>query len=213
MEPLKPGPILQFLRQRRAPSRFPRWLPDLDRSALAGGSMIRHAPEAAAFPVVPLAVAVIEPSLPALLVSLVGPPPLFPPCFLSAPVPAVAMPPVAGTCRCKTPTRNPASGKTTAATPLLWPSHPARVWTTALLRGLLAMPWSCPRTGAAIKKPPIVAAIGGFPFHLRPCLAGASANRRLQCVPTPSRSSSCHTLSALRRESEMVAGTGRIEGS
>ena len=74
------------------------------------------------------------------------------------------------------------------------------------------MPWLCSLTGAAIKKPPIVVAIGGFPFHLRPCLAGASANRRLRCVPTPSRSSSCHTLSALRRESDMLAGTGGTEG-
>ena len=115
-------------------------------------------------------------------------------------------------CRCRTSPRNPTHGKTTAVTPLLWPSHPARVWTTALLRGTLAMLWSCPLTGAAIKKTPIVAAIGGFPFHLRPGLAGASANRRLQCVPTPSRSSSCHTLSALSRESEILAGTGGTEG-
>ena len=38
--------------------------------------MIRHAPQAAAFPVGPLAVAVIEPSFPALLVPPVGTPPL-----------------------------------------------------------------------------------------------------------------------------------------
>ena len=57
-----------------------------------------------------------------------------------------------------------------------------------------------------------VSAIGGFPFHLRPCFAGASANRRLRCVPTPSRSSSCHTLSVLSCESDMVAGTGGTEG-
>ena len=78
--------------------------------------------------------------------------------------------------------------------------------------------------------PGYVSAIGGFPFHLRPCLAGASANRsddegsvsryrrssgnrRFQCVPALSRSSSCHTLSALSRESDMVAGTGGTEGS
>ena len=59
--------------------------------------MIRHAPEAAAFPVGPLPVAVIEPSFPALLVPPVGPPPLLPPRFLSASVAAVDLPPVAGT--------------------------------------------------------------------------------------------------------------------
>ncbi len=59
--------------------------------------MIRHAPEAATFPVGPLAVAVIEPFLPALLVSPVGGPPLSPSRFLSASVAAVDLPPVAGT--------------------------------------------------------------------------------------------------------------------
>ena len=124
-------------------------------------------------------------------------------------------------CRCRTSPRNPTHGKTTAVTPLLWPSHPARVWTTALFRGLPAMPWSCPRTGAAIKKTPIVSAIGGFPFHLRPGLAGASANlsddegsvsryrrssgnRRFQCVSTPSRSSS--RQHALRFETRIGNG-------
>ena len=56
--------------------------------------MIRHAPEAAAFPVGPLPVAVIEPSLPALLVSPVGSPPLLPPRFFPAAVAAVLVPPV-----------------------------------------------------------------------------------------------------------------------
>ena len=55
--------------------------------------MIRRAP-AAAFPVVPLPVAVIEPSLPALLVPPVGVPPLLPPRFLSAAVAAVSVAPV-----------------------------------------------------------------------------------------------------------------------
>ena len=59
--------------------------------------MIRHAPEAAACPVGPLAVTVIEPSFPALLVPPVGVPPLLPPRFLSASVAAVDLPPVAGT--------------------------------------------------------------------------------------------------------------------
>ena len=83
-------------------------------------------------------------------------------------------------CRCKTPTRNPASGRTTAVTPLLWPSHPSRVWTTALFRGTPAMLWLCPLTGAAIKKPRSLLR-SGFPlFHFRPCLAGASANRSVE---------------------------------
>ena len=58
--------------------------------------MIRHAPQAAAFPVGPLPVAVIEPSLPALLVSPVGTPPLFAPHPVAAPLPAVDLSPVAG---------------------------------------------------------------------------------------------------------------------
>ena len=56
--------------------------------------MIRHAPQAAAFPVGPLAVAVIETSLPALLVAPVGGPPLLPARFPPASVPAVLVPPV-----------------------------------------------------------------------------------------------------------------------
>ena len=56
--------------------------------------MIRHAPEAAAFPVGPLPVAVIEPSLRALLVPPVGVPPLLPPLFLSASHAAVPVAPV-----------------------------------------------------------------------------------------------------------------------
>ena len=55
--------------------------------------MIRHA-AAAAFPVVPLPVAVIEPSLLALLVPPVGVPPLLPLCFLPASLAAVPVAPV-----------------------------------------------------------------------------------------------------------------------
>ena len=55
--------------------------------------MIRHA-AAAAFPVVPLPVAVIEPPLLALLVPPVGVPPLLPLCFLPASLPAVPVAPV-----------------------------------------------------------------------------------------------------------------------
>ena len=55
--------------------------------------MIRHA-AAAAFPVGPLPVAVIEPSLPALLVPPVGGSQLLPPCFPPASVAAVSVAPV-----------------------------------------------------------------------------------------------------------------------
>ena len=58
--------------------------------------MIRHA-AAAAFPVGPLPVAVIEPSLPALLVPPVGTPPLLASHPASALLPAVDLPPIAGT--------------------------------------------------------------------------------------------------------------------
>ena len=52
------------------------------------------AAQAAAFPVGPLPVAVIEPSLPALLVPPVGGPPLLPPRFPPAALAAVLVPPV-----------------------------------------------------------------------------------------------------------------------
>ena len=58
--------------------------------------MIRHAPEAAAFPVGPLPVAVIEPSFPALLVTPVGTPPLLASHPAAALIPAVDLPPIAG---------------------------------------------------------------------------------------------------------------------
>ena len=58
--------------------------------------MIRHA-EAAAFPVVPLAVAVIEPPLLALLVLLVGSTRLSATCFLPASLAAIPVAPVAVT--------------------------------------------------------------------------------------------------------------------
>ena len=54
-------------------SHMPPHLPHLTFAG-SGGRLIRHA-QAAAFPVGPLPVAVIEPSLPALLVSPVGGPP------------------------------------------------------------------------------------------------------------------------------------------
>ena len=57
--------------------------------------MIRHAPEAALFPVDPLPVPVIEPALPALLVPPVGGPRLLPPFFLPASLAAIPVAPVA----------------------------------------------------------------------------------------------------------------------
>ena len=106
----------------------------------------------------PVAVAVIQPGFQAFPVSPVGSPPLFPPRFLSARFPAVAMPPVAGIADVKHHPQS-GSGKSTAATPLLWPSHPSRAWTTALS-------WN---SGCAVAVPskrgrheenPIVSAIG-----------------------------------------------------
>ena len=66
---------------------------DTVRTGGGSGSMIRHAPPAA-FPVVPLPVAVIEPPLLALLVPPVGVPPLLPLCFLPASLAAVPVAPV-----------------------------------------------------------------------------------------------------------------------
>ena len=67
--------------------RYPDTAPIVGR----GGSMIRHAPQAAAFPVGPLPVAVIEPSFPALLVPLVGVATLLPARFPPASLAAVFM--------------------------------------------------------------------------------------------------------------------------
>ena len=149
--------------------------------------MIRHAPEA--FPVGPLAVAVIETSLPAVLVSSVGGPPLLPARFPPASVPRSR--PVSGSrnCRCKTPTRSPASGKSTAVTPLLWPSHPARVWNNGPLAWHAGYAVVLPSNRGRHEENPDRCNDRGFPFHLRPCLAGASANCRFRCVPVLSRSS------------------------
>ena len=59
--------------------------------------MICHAPEAAPFPVFPLALAMIAPNLRVLLVAAIGPPPLLAPPPAAALIPAVDLPPVAGT--------------------------------------------------------------------------------------------------------------------
>ena len=190
--------------------------------------MIRHAPEAAAFPVGSLPVAVIEPSLPALLVSPVGGPPLLPPRFLSAPVPAVDLPPIAGTADVEhRPATRPAAEQP--------PQHhfsghrsPARVWTTALCRGTPAWLWSCPLNGAAMKKPRSLPR-PGFSFlrfgSALPEPRQASALRRTQSLaigahPKTAGPGAClhrteilyaNTFSAPSFESEMLAGTGETE--
>ena len=66
---------------------------DTVRTGGGSGRLIRHAP-AAAFPVVPLPVAVIEPPLLALLVLPVGVPRLLPPFFLPASLAAIPVAPV-----------------------------------------------------------------------------------------------------------------------
>ena len=88
---------------RTSPETLPGPSPDREGSAVtilsepaaAGGSMIRHAPQAALCPVGPLPVAVIEPSLRAVLVFPVGNPHLLASHPASAPLSAVDLPPVA----------------------------------------------------------------------------------------------------------------------
>ena len=142
--------------------------------------MICHAPQAAAFPVLALPVAVIELCFLASPVALIGAPPLFPPRFLPAAVSAVALPPVAGIADVE----HQSAVRPAASQP---PQHhlfghrtPTRVWTTALCRGTPACLWLCPRTGAAMKKPrPLQRS--GFPLSTWVfCLAGASSSRSLE---------------------------------
>ena len=111
---------------------------DVDGSGAAGGSMIRHA-EAAAFPVVPLPVAVIEPPLLALLVPPVGVPRLLPPFFLSASLAAIPVAPVTMTAD---PERRPAAN--TPANPpaqeLLAGPHPRPIGGRGQPRAVMAIP-------------------------------------------------------------------------
>ena len=92
---LQSPPRLKCLPKGRPSSRFRPWFFDIDGSGAAGGSMIRHAPEAALFPVDPLPVPVIEPSFRAVLVFPVGEPHLVAPHPAAAPLSAVDLPPVA----------------------------------------------------------------------------------------------------------------------
>ena len=141
--------------------------------------MIRHA-AAAAFPVVPLPVAVIEPPLLALLVPPVGVPPLLPLCFLPASLAAVPVAPV-------TMTADPEHHATAntpanpAAQELFAGPHPRPCGGTGQLRPVRAI--SIPSTDgvgtvfrAGAKKPDRRLTAGVFPFRLRPRLASASAS-------------------------------------
>ena len=93
---LQSPPRLKCLPKGRPSSRFRPWFFDIAGSGAAGGSMIRHAPQAAPFPVFPLALAMISPNLRVRLVAPVGPQPLLASHPASAPLSAVDLPPVAG---------------------------------------------------------------------------------------------------------------------
>ena len=66
--------------------------------------------------------------------------------------------------RCKTSTRNPNHGKTTAVTPLLWPSHPARVWNNGPLSWQAGYAVVVPSNRGRHKKTPDRCRDRGFPF-------------------------------------------------
>ena len=173
-------PRLKCLPKGRPSSRFRPWFFDIDGSGAAGGSMIRHAPEAALFPVDPLPVPMIEPALPALLVPPVGVPPLLPLCFLPASVAAVPVAPVA----MATDPEHRATANTPANPPaqeLFAGPHPRPCGGTGQPRPVMAI--SIPstddvgpffRTGA--KNPDRRLTAGVFSFRLRPRLARASAS-------------------------------------
>ena len=138
--------------------------------------MIRHA--AAAFPVVPLPVAVIEPPLLALLVPPVGLPPLLPPLFLSASHAAVPVAPVTMTAD----PEHPATAGAPAIPPaqeLLAGPHPSPCSGTGRPRAVMAT--SIPSTDgfgpffrAGTKKPDRRLTARFFSFRLRPYPARAS---------------------------------------
>ena len=91
---LQSPPRLKCLPKGRPSSQFRPWFFDIDGSGATGGSMIRHAPEAALFPVDPLPVPVIEPSFRAVLVFPVGTPHLLASHPASAALAAVSVAPV-----------------------------------------------------------------------------------------------------------------------
>ena len=141
--------------------------------------MIRHAAPAA-FPVVPLPVAVIEPPLLALLVPPVGVPPLLPLCFLPASLAAIPVAPVT----MATDPEHRATANTRANPPaqeLLAGPHPRPCSGTGRPRAVMAT--SIPSTDdagpffrAGTKKPDRRLTAGVFPFRLRPYPARSSAS-------------------------------------
>ena len=141
--------------------------------------MIRHA-AAAAFPVVPLPVAVIDPPLLALLVPPVGVPPLLPPLFLPASLSAIPVAPVA----MATDPEHRATANTPAnqsAQELLAGPHPRPCGGTGQPRPVRAI--SIPSTGGVgpffrvgAKKADCRLTSGAFLFRLRPHPASASAS-------------------------------------
>ena len=141
--------------------------------------MIRHA-AAAAFPVVPLPVAVIEPPLLALLVPPVGVPPLLPLCFLPASLAAVPVAPVA----MATDPEHRATANTPAipaAQELLAGPHPRPIGGRGQPRAVMAI--SIPSTDgvgpffrAGTKKPDRRLTARAFPSRLRPYPARAPAS-------------------------------------
>ena len=141
--------------------------------------MIRHA-AAAAFPVVPLPVAVIEPTLLALLVLPVGVPRLLTALFLPASVAAVPVAPVA----MATDPEHRATANTPAnpsAQELLTVPHPRPIGGTGQPRAVMAIPIPStdavgPFFRAGTKKPDHRLTAGVFPFRLRPSLARAPAS-------------------------------------
>ena len=140
--------------------------------------MIRHA-AAAAFPVVPLPVAVIEPPLLALLVPPVGVPPLLPLCFLPASLAAVPVAPV-------TMTTDPEHHATANPRQIRRRRSSSRVPIPALAagrdnRGPSGQSWShlqmtLGRFSGLVQKPDRRLTAGVFPFRLRPHPARAPAS-------------------------------------
>ena len=143
--------------------------------------MIRHAPTAAAFPVDPLPVAVIEPSLPALLVLPVGGPPLLPPRFPPAALAAVSVAPV-------TMTADPEHHATVGP-----PAKPLTQWLFAgphrrpsggtgqprlSMESVILFTEDGGRFFGSTKKPDHRLTVGIFPFRLRPHPTRASAKPR-----------------------------------
>ena len=108
----------------------------------------------------------IAPDLRILLVAAVRSPPLVP-SHPAAGTPLRSRPaPDSRTGRCRTLPRNPTLGKTTVATRLPGPSHPAREWTTGGLSDTLTLLllWSCPFDRGRHKQNPDRSNDRGFPF-------------------------------------------------